>query len=290
MTHPHRLLCPAMFTVLISLAFLAPAADRRPITETDIYSFHWIANPKISPDGARIVYTHVAVTAKHDNYDTALWMIPSTGGVARQLTAGPRDTSPQWSPDGKMLAFVRSSEKDGKPQPGQIYLLAMDGGEARPLTDLPKGANGPVWSPDGRAIAFSSTTIPSDSDKKKDAEEKSDVRVITKAVYRANGQGYLEPDRPSHIWTVEVPKTPGDAQKAKQITSGQFSETDIVWSRDVSHIYFTSRRVAEPYFETPHSDLYIVPASGGDATKVAGLDGPIGNMALSPDGTRMAFT
>ncbi|HYL75116.1 MAG TPA: S9 family peptidase [Bryobacteraceae bacterium] len=286
----YRFVLPTVLTALVCFALSAPAADRRTITETDIHSFQWIANPKISPDGSRIVYTHVAVTSKHDNYDTALWIIASAGGPARRLTSGPRDNSPQWSPDGKMLAFVRSSEKDGKPQPGQIYLMSMDGGEARPLTDLPKGAGGPVWSPDGHTIAFSSTTIPSDLEKKKDAEEKSDVRVITRAVYRFNGAGYTEPDRPAHIWTVDVPKTPGEPQKAKQVTSGKFSESDIVWSRNGSQIYFTSRRVAEAYYETPHSDLYVVNATGGDATKVASLDGPIGNMALSPDGTRMAFT
>src|SRR5450755_3606701 len=120
--------------VLFCLTLPLIAADRRPIAETDIFSFQWIANPRISPDGSRIVYTHVTVNQKHDNYETALWIIPSSGGPARQLTAGPHDSSPQWSPDGKQLAFARGSENDGKPQPGQIYLLAMDGGEARPLT------------------------------------------------------------------------------------------------------------------------------------------------------------
>jgi dipeptidyl aminopeptidase/acylaminoacyl peptidase len=275
--------------VLVCLAVSLPAADRRPIAETDLYSFRWIANPRISPDGSRVVYTHVTVNPKHDGYETALWIIPSGGGQARQLTSGPRDSSPQWSPDGKLLAFVRATEKDGKPQPAEVYLLAMEGGEARALTDLPKGASGPVWSPDGRMIAFSSTNVPADSDKKKDGEEKSDVRVITKAVYRFNGTGYLEPDRPVHIWTVEVPKMPGEAQKAKQVTSGQFSEGDVVWSRDGSQIYFTSRRVVETYYETPHTDLYVVKAAGGEAAKIAGLEGAIQQMALSPDGTRMAI-
>jgi dipeptidyl aminopeptidase/acylaminoacyl peptidase len=278
---------------LLALCFVFStfAADRRPIAETDIYSFQWIANPRISPDGSRIVYTHVTVNQKHEGYETALWIIPFSGGAARQLTAGPRDSSPQWSPDGRLLAFVRATEKDGKPQPGQIFLLAMDGGEARPLTDLPKGAGGPVWSPDGNTIAFSSSSIPKDFDKKKDGkdEEKSDVRIITRAVYRMNGAGYLEPDRPSHIWTVEVPKTLGEPQKAKQVTDGEFSESDIVWSRDGSQIYFTSRRVREQYYETPHTDLYVVKATGGDIARVTGLDGQIGGMALSPDGSRMAF-
>ncbi len=279
----------AALAVAFGIALSIPAADRRPIADTDLYAFQWVANPRISPDGSRIVYTHVTVNQKHDGYDTALWIIPSSGGVARQLTGGPRDSSPQWSPDGKLLAFVRALEKDGKPQPAQIYLLAMEGGEARSLTDLPKGAGGPQWSPDGRAIAFSSTNVPADFEKKKDGEEKSDVRVIAKAVYRANGSGYLESDRPTHIWTVAVPKTPGEVQKATELTSGQFSEGDIVWSRDGSQVYFTSRRVAEPYYETPHTDIYSVKAAGGEPTKIAGLEGGIQQMALSPDGTRMAL-
>src|SRR5579871_1253692 len=188
----------------LCLTFSLFAADRRPITETDIYSFQWVANPRISPDGSRIVYTHVIVNQKHEGYETALWIVPFSGGGPRQLTAGPHDSSPQWSPDGKVLAFVRATEKDGKTQPAQIYLLAMDGGEARPLTDLPKGAGGPVWSPDGKTIAFSSSNLAKDFEKKKDDDPKSDVRVITRAVYRMNGAGYLEPDRPGHIWTVEV--------------------------------------------------------------------------------------
>src|SRR5258708_36402729 len=129
---------PSIFSRLALLATLClatalPGADKRPIAETDIYSFRWIANPRISPDGSRIVYTHVTVNQKKDGYDTSLWIVPTSGGTARQLTSGPRDTSPQWSPDGKMLALARASEKAAKPQPGQLFLLYMHGGEARPL-------------------------------------------------------------------------------------------------------------------------------------------------------------
>lgn len=270
----------------VAFAALTLAADgKRLITDVDLYSFHWIANPQISRDGSEVIYTLVKTTPKHDNYQTSLWIVPSAGGPARPLTSGTHDSSARWSPDGKLVAFLRTEEKDGKPQPAQIYLLSMSGGEAQPLTNMPKGAGEPVWSPDGHSIAFSSTTLPKDFEAKK--EEESDVRVITTAKYRMNGAGYS--DRMSHIWDVEVPQMPGPTQKARQVTSGEFSESDITWSRDSANIYFTSNRVKNSDFDAPDTDLYVVSASGGAITKVASIDGPIHGVSLSPDGAKIAF-
>jgi len=274
---------------LVMATLLSGADGKRSITETDLYDFQWIANAQISPDGSRVIYTLARTTPKHDNYETALWIIPSTGGKARQLTSGTHDSGARWSPDGKLVAFLRVAEKDGKPQPAQIYLLTMDGGEARPLTDMPKGAAGPVWSPDGHSIAFSTTTLEKDFQAKNGGAEENDVRVITRAWYRINGAGYSEPDRASHIWVVAVPQSLDAPPKAKQITTGDFAESDITWSRDGSRIYFTSNRVKDTDFEPPDSDIYVVSAAGGAVTKVASIDGPIGELALSPDGRRIAF-
>ncbi|MGI8741615.1 MAG: prolyl oligopeptidase family serine peptidase [Bryobacteraceae bacterium] len=267
------------------------AADKRPITETDLYSFQWIADPQISPDGTKVIYTRVTVNKKKDGYDTALWIIPAAGGTARQLTDGPRDSGTRWSPDGHQIAFTRALEKNGKPDPPQVYLLSMEGGEARALTDIPKGAAGPVWSPDAKSIAFTSHAISKDFEKKeKDADnEKSDVRVITRAVYRSNGAGYNQPDRPGHIWTVAVPEVIDSPQKAKQITSGTFDEGQVFWSRDGSKLFFISNRVAEPYYNTPDTDLYAVSSEGGEISRIAHIEGTISNPVLSPDGKRVAF-
>ena len=267
------------------------AADKRPITETDLYAFQWIADPQISPDGAKVIYTHVTVNKKKDGYDTALWILPAKGGPARQLTDGPRDSAARWSPDGRQIAFLRSVEKTGKPEPAQIYLLSMEGGEARPLTEIPKGAGGQVWSPDGKRIAFTSNTLAKDFNKSdKDKEDApSDVRVITRAVYRSNGAGYPEADRPAHIWTVSVPDVLEKPQKANQITSGNFDEQSAFWSRDGAKLFFISNRVAEPYYETPDTDIYSVGSDGGEMSRLSHIEGAIGNAVLSPDGRRIAF-
>src|SRR5262245_27498164 len=136
---------------------VSTGAQIRTITEMDLFKFVWIADPQISPDGSRVAFVRVWVNQKADRYDSALWIAPTGGGAARQLSAGPRDTSPRWSPDGKRLGFVRSVEKEGRPQPPQIYLLSFDGGEAQALTDLTRGAGAPEWSPEGKTIAFASS-------------------------------------------------------------------------------------------------------------------------------------
>jgi dipeptidyl aminopeptidase/acylaminoacyl peptidase len=274
--------------LLLTLAVCASAAEKRPIAETDLYAFKWIADPRISPDGASIAYTLVTVTPKHDNYATSLWIVPSAGGAPRQITNGSHDSSPRWSPDGARLAFVRTGESAGKPEPQQIYLLDMRGGEARALTDLPKGGANPVWSPDGHAIAFLSSTEAQDLDKKKD-DEKSDVRVINRAVYRSNGAGYVDSERKAHIYTVQVPAVVNAAVKARQITTDPFDENSVTWSKDGSQLYFVTEREVETYYQQPHSDIYAVDAAGGAMRKLVGMNGGIRGMALSPDGKRMAF-
>jgi dipeptidyl aminopeptidase/acylaminoacyl peptidase len=300
-SNPRRIL--TVLTLLLVAALVVPAsfraAEKRMITETDLFKFVWAADPQISPDASRVVLVRVSVNQKADRYDSALWTVPTNGGEARQLTNGPRDSGARWSPDGKTLAFVRSAEKDGRPQPPQIYLLSLEGGEARPLTDVPRGAGGFEWSPDGKTIAFSSSDDgkkeqdkpnPENAEpKEKTPEHVSDVRVISKAVYRANGGGYLNPKVHAHIWTVSVPNSTTEQPKPRQITRGNFDEGNLTWSPDGSRIYFVARRVAEPYYEAAHTDLYSITTDGSDERKILSFDGGMRDYTFSNDGKRIAF-
>ncbi|HEX9944125.1 MAG TPA: S9 family peptidase [Thermoanaerobaculia bacterium] len=296
--------------VLLALPHAASAA-KRPITETDLFKFVWIADPRISPDGSQVVFVRVTVNEKKDGYDTALWIVPTDGGEpARPFTSGPSDSSPRWSPDGSRIVFVRSEKKD-EDSSSQLYLISTRGGEAVALTDMPQGAGAPAWSPDGKTLAFVSNANKKDLDKwrarKKDEEEQkgkegekkekdkaeereSDVRVITRAIYRFNNAGYADPTRPSHIWTVAVPADATTSPKPKQITAGEFDEGDPVWSPDGATIYFNANPVKESYYVAPDSDLFAVPARGGAVRKVVSIEGPIGDFSVSPDGGRIAFS
>ena len=280
----------ALLTLLVVCTSAAGGQGKRFITEKDLFKFTWIADPQISPDGTTVAFVRVTVNEKENRYESSLFTVASAGGDApRRLTSGIRDTAPRWAPDGKRLAFVRAVDKDGKVQPPQIYLLAMDGGEARAITDGAGGAGNPVWSPDGSQIAFTSTPKPEEP--KPAPDHKSDVEVVTRAVYRANGNpGYVDNAHHSHIFTIPIPGSDTRLTPLqKQITDGEFDENGPQWSPDGSTIYFTSTRVPEPYVDELGDEIYAVAASGGAIRKVVAIEGSIGNLSVSPDGKRIAF-
>ncbi|MBZ5667209.1 MAG: S9 family peptidase [Acidobacteriia bacterium] len=299
----------------------SPAAAKRAITEKDLFNFVWIANPQVAPDGTRAVFTRVVTDEKRTGYETSIWIVATSGNEPPiRLTNGKHDQRARWSPDGKRIAFVRAGEKDdgGKPRPPQIAILSLAGGEARIITDLPKGAAGPVWSPDSKRIAFSSSTTQEDIDKEQhkkndakaggastkesaatssqaaskadaDADHESDIHIITRAVYRDNDEGYLDFKRHEHIWVIEVPATSDEPAKPLQLTTGDYDEGEIRWAQDGSRLYFLTRRVDEPYYQTASTDIYSVVSTGGTPEKLATVPMGIGDLTLSPDGRRVAF-
>src|ERR1700752_3866971 len=291
--------------LLIVVVFLAaPAlAQKRSITEKDLFNFVWIGDPQVSPDGSRVAFVRVTVNEKKDGYNTAIWTVSTTGGEPRQLTNGPRDTAPRWSPDGNYLLFLRPPEISGRVESPQLFMLAMSGGEPFQFTTLPRGAGGPQWSPDGRMILFytgataeelakaaarnnpPATPAPSPTP----PERESDVRVINRAVYRANGAGYLDFKHPNHIWVVSAPKTGDEKVTPKQLTKGHFDDGGAVWAKDSSRIYFETDYTDEPYYELPRTDMYTMSITGGEPTKLTSFDLGAGGFTISPDGRQVAF-
>jgi dipeptidyl aminopeptidase/acylaminoacyl peptidase len=90
----------ALIFLLLTLVAIPAFAQKRNITEKDLFNFVWVGDPQISPDGSRVAFVRVTVNEKKDGYNTAIWTVSAINGETHQLTTGPRDSSPRWSPDG----------------------------------------------------------------------------------------------------------------------------------------------------------------------------------------------
>ena len=292
--------------LVLFVIFVTPTfAQKRNITEKDLFNFNWIADPQVSPDGSRIAFMKVTVNDRKDGYNTAIWTVMTANGEMRQLTTGTRDSSPRWSPDGNYLCFVRVPERDGRPDTPQLFMLAMAGGESFQFTSLTRGVGGPQWSPDGKMITFyngataeelakaqprnPATPSASPAASPTPPERESDVRVITRAIYRSNGAGYVDNKHPQHIWVVAAPRTGDEKVTPRQLTSGRYDDGNFAWSKDNSQLYFISDHTEEPYYELGSTDIYTIAVSGGQPNKLTSLDMNAGALSVSPDGKKFAF-
>lgn len=222
-----------------------------PIVEDDLLGFTWIADPQISPDGARVAFTRVTVDRESDEYRTGVWIADARGGEPRPLTSGTLDSQPRWSPDGDWIAFVRSPAS-GKP--GQLHVLPLAGGESRALTDLAGGVSAPAWSPDGRRLAFLSPHHPELDDPKREKPRHEPARVVTRPMFRLNNEGFFDFDRRDHVWVVGR-----DGGSPRALTRGPHADGAPSWSRDGRRVRFAADRRAEPWFGAEeYAVLYAV--------------------------------
>jgi len=234
-------------------------AKKKLITAEDLYELQFVEDPHLSPDGKHLAFVKMSLDKLTNKYKRSIWLTDLSTGMPtpRQFTFGSKpDTSPRWSPDGKTLAFVSARNDTLR---AQIYLIDLNGGEARAVTSMPNGATNPVWSPDGKRLAFNARLNAEerkreDSGKedappsneleakhrkelKEDEEKKKiDPRIITRLPYRT-GTEYLE-DRYAHIYVMDVPKN-GEKVKPYRLTDGDFNFNEVSWTKDGGAIIST---------------------------------------------------
>jgi Tol biopolymer transport system component len=123
---------------------LAAAGPPARLTETPGHELH----PSVSPDGG-VVYALVDVAGAVSE----LWRGALDGGAPTQLTEGPFDVTPSWSPDGKTIAFAAPQTSNPKAiKDADLFQVDADGGGRRLLLEEMGDETGPVWSPDGRYL------------------------------------------------------------------------------------------------------------------------------------------
>jgi dipeptidyl aminopeptidase/acylaminoacyl peptidase len=248
----------------------------------DLTRIRFVSDPRISPDGRRVAFVVTTLSEEKDEYLSNIWLVDTEGGTPRRFTAGPgRDTAPRWSPDGSRLAFISERDRGKK---GQLLVMPADGGEPIALTDLKNGVSGPEWSPDGTRLAFVSRVGGWQEPESEEEKRKSKpARIITTLKYRFNGEGWIH-DRRAHVFTVSA----AGGAALLQLTDGDWADAQPAWSPDGRWVAFVSARHADRDLDDA-SDVWIVPATGGEPRRITDTFGPAVFPAFSPDGHTLAY-
>jgi dipeptidyl aminopeptidase/acylaminoacyl peptidase len=301
------------FLVVLVLSMgnsMTMSADRKPLTIDDLLTLKRCSDPQISPDGRWVVYVVTTITDVANNKSQAnLWLVPTDGSQPpRQLTTTEKkDRHPRWSPDSKWILF--ESNRSGS---NQLWVISLEGGEARQLTQIATEANTAIWSRDGRQIAFVSAVYPeysekpfseSDAANKKRNEEKEKAVVkarIFKRLFFRHWDSYVE-DKRQHLFVISFDPATATAGEPKDVTPGDrdayptsttFSVgDDFTFSPDGRYLVFTAVPSENEAWSTNY-DICRVPVTGGStqwesvtSTNLAADTFP----RFSPDGRKMAY-
>ena len=245
------------------------------LTSLDLMKVASVGGPKISPDASRVAYT-VAETKMEKDKEwktvTQVWVAPlaPTGNAKPlQYTRGEKSASaPEWSPDGKLLAFLSDREKDGE---RQVWMMMADGGEAWAVTTHKGGLNGFRFSPDGKQLLLSATDQPT-----KDEEDRKKVKDDTIVI---------DTDiRMTHLWLWDIEK-----KEEKRLTESKFTVSDPQWSPDGTRITYTTRPTPKAD-DGSLSDIWVLTIASGAKKKLVENAGSTDSARWSPDGQWVAYT
>jgi dipeptidyl aminopeptidase/acylaminoacyl peptidase len=243
-----------------------------------------ISDPQVSPDGRQVAFVLTEQDAAENRQATSVWLVPADGSAdARRVTAGPRDSRPRWSPDGGRLAFLSAREREWA---RDMYVLPMAGGEPQRVAELPRGVAEYAWSADGSRLALvGGPDYPADPDRdppvnREEARKRYQERVrhIDRFRYRMDGQGVLD-DEARQVWVVAA----DGQQPPRMLTEGDSDAVRVAWTPD-GRIAFLSNREAD-HDRSQVTEVYAVPADGGDVERVTRFEKVIAAFGFGPDGT-----
>jgi len=259
-----------------------PAQGPAAMAPTIDQSLEWQSafNPKLSPDGKRVVYEVQKTNWEENAFERNLWIGEIASGETHALTTAKKSsTNPAWSPDRKWLAFLSdrpgqiAGTAEGKKQ---LYVISADGGEAQQVTKVENDVSDFEWAPDSKRIAFSM----SDPESKplKDRKERYGDYSVVHSDYQM-----------THLWLVEFSNGSTTAAEPKPLTEGnKFSVEDFSWSPDGTRIAFSAQKDPD-LISGETADLYVVNVNDKAVRKIVSTPGPDRNPHWSPDGKRIAF-
>lgn len=289
------------------------AGEMHPFNVHDLLAMERISDLQAAPDGRHVAFVKRVTDLEHNRGQTDIWVMPSEGGPPRRLTAHEKSSSqPRWSADSRFIHFL-----SGRSGSSQVWRIAVDGGEAEQVTDLPLDVGSFALSPTGGHVVVGLEVFP---DARTLAETKE--RLEKEEKRKSSGRAYdrlfarhwdaWKDGRRSHLFALPLEQAAGGRGAAKARQNGQKPPApvdlmagmdadcpskpfggaeDYAVTPDGNRIVFAARNVGREEAWSTHFDLFLAPLDGKRKAKVlvSGQGATLAQPTFSPDGKTLAY-
>ncbi|WP_084207611.1 S9 family peptidase [Pyrococcus abyssi] len=207
------------------------------ISEKDIEKFKLVGN--LDASGKKVVFQVTEISIKENDYFSSIYLYD--GRKVRRFTFGRKDANPRFSPDGRLIAFTSKRSKEGRES--ELYLMPVDGGEARLLAKFKYGIKDLRFSEDGKEIAVITPV-----EVKKVANEKEDVHVIDEIPFWFNGIGWIY-GRRNALYLVDV-----ESGKKRKVSPRNLDVLSVRFHNGKLYLLAQEDREKKPMI----SDVYVL--------------------------------
>ena len=271
-------------SVIITLSFLL---SQERFSNLDVFNLQYARDPQISPTSSKIIYVRTKMDIMKDGKTSSIWIVDIDGKNHQKLTSNiNNESSPRWSPDGKRITFVSSSD-DGNGS--EIYIYWVDSKQYSVISQLNKSPSNLKWSPSGEYIGFSMfmtdnvLSLVTPPKKPKDANWAPPARITDRLKHESDGSGYIDKGF-NHLFYISA-----DGGSPVQVTSESYNHKDFNWSKDSEKIIFSSNYTENWEYDFRNSEMYSIKINGSSLTQLTNRKGPDYGGVFSPDGKKIAY-
>lgn len=271
-------------SIIITLSFLS---SQERFSNLDVFNLQYARDPQISPTSSKVIYVRTKMDIMKDGKTSSIWIVDIDGKNHQKLTSNiNNESSPRWSPDGKRITFVSSSD-DGNGS--EIYIYWVDSKQYSVISQLNKSPSNLKWSPSGEYIGFSMfmtdnvLSLVTPPKKPKDANWAPPARITDRLKHESDGSGYIDKGF-NHLFYISA-----DGGSPVQVTSESYNHKDFNWSKDSKKIIFSSNYTENWEYDFRNSEMYSIKINGSSLTQLTKRKGPDYGGVFSPDGKKIAY-
>ena len=272
-----------VFTILLSINIIYSQSNNK-FKPIDVFSLEYVSNPKISPDGKKVLYVRNFKDIMTDKNHSNIWIIDFDGKNNTPLTTGNKnDFDPTWSNSGDKFTYKSNSDDTV-----QLYLYALGQKSNQKLTNLQNSVSSVDWSEDDKYLVFTSfVEKPSVSlikmpEKPKGAKWNDPASEIDGIKYRSDGRGYLNQGF-SQVFIL-----PTEGGTPRQITFLNNNASSPKWLAK-NKIIFSANLHEDSDLEPRNSEIYSIDIISEKITPLTSRLGPDYSPVVSPDKKEIAY-